>query len=136
MTMRETALTPRRAIMIGIIGGMAALALRSGAAGQTLAAGEARGPAVHLFRVIGPRDTITVGVTAEELGGWGAGEPVTVFAARLAAAEQVTVWAYAIGRAADGSLAMTPRGRTAILRNDALRIEPYAAAHPVQAPGA
>jgi hypothetical protein len=121
--------------MIGVIGGMAALALRSGAAGQTLAPG-AGGPAVHLFRVIGPRDTITVGVTAEELGGWGAGEPVTVFAARLATAGQVTVWAYAVGRAADGSLAMTPRGRTAILRNDALRIEPHAAAHPVQAPGA
>lgn len=127
--MRAIVLTPRRTAIAAILAGGIAVALRGAAAGQARPE-----PAVHLFRVVGPRDTVTVGVTAADLAGWGAGEPVTVLAERLVAAGQVTVWAYAVGRAADGSLAMVPRGRMAILRSDTLRIEPYAAAQPVIAP--
>lgn len=127
--MREIILTPRRAIIAALVGGTAVALLRRPALGQGTPT-----PAVHLFRVVGPRDTVTVGVTAAELAAWGSGEPVTVLAERLVAAGQVTVWAYAVGRAADGSLAMVPRGRTAILRSDTLRIEPYTAAQPVIAP--
>lgn len=126
--MRQIVLTPRRALVAGLLGGIAALALRRPAKGQP-----AEKP-VHLFRVVGPRDSITIGVTAEELATRGRGEPVSVLAERLAAAGQLTVWAYAVGRAEDGTLAMLPRGRVAVLRHDALRIEPYAAAHPVRPP--
>ncbi|MCU0984739.1 MAG: hypothetical protein MUC89_07320 [Acetobacteraceae bacterium] len=126
--MREIVLTPRRALVAGILGGLGALALRQPAAGQPAA------QPVLLFRVVGPRDTITIGLTAEELAAWGSGEPVSVLAARLAAAGQVTAWAYAVGRGEDGALAMVSRGRVALLRNDTLRIEPYAAAHPVRPP--
>lgn len=38
-TMGEPFLTPRRAMVIGILGGLAALLLRIGAAGKTLIAG-------------------------------------------------------------------------------------------------
>lgn len=130
--MREIVLTPRRALVAGILGGLGALALRRPAAGQP--AGQAASPPVLLFRVVGPRDTITIGLAAEELAAWGSGEPVSILAARLVAAGQVTAWAYAVGRAEDGSLAMMPRGRVAVLRNDTLRIEPYAATHPVRRP--
>ncbi len=126
--MRDIVLTPRRALVAGVIGGVAAIALRGRAQGQ------AAQPEVHLFRVVGPRDTVTIGVTQADLASWGRGEPVTVLAERLVAAGQVTVWAYAVGRAPDGSLRMEPRGRVAILRNEATRIEPYRAAHPVAAP--
>jgi hypothetical protein len=127
--MREVVLTPRRALVAGILGGIAAVALRRPAAGQTPAE-----PSVRLFRIVGPRDSVTIGIGAAELAGWGAGEPVTVVAERLLAEGRITAWAYAVGRAADGSLALQPRGRIAILRNDALRIEPHVAAHPVVAP--
>jgi hypothetical protein len=126
--MRDMILTPRRALVAGLLGGLGALALRRPAAGQAAA------PSVLLFRIVGPRDTITIGVTAEELASWGSGEGVSVLAGRLAAAGHLTVWAYAVGRAEDGTLAMLPRGRVAVLRHDALRIEPYAAAHPVRPP--
>jgi hypothetical protein len=126
--MREIVLTPRRALAAGLLGGLASLALRRPAAGQATA------QPVLLFRVIGPRDTITIGITPDDLAAWGSGEPVSVLAARLAAAGQVTAWAYAVGRGEDGALAMVSRGRVALLRNDTLRIEPYAAAHPVRAP--
>jgi len=131
--MREIVPTPRRAMVAAIVGGTAAALLGRPASGQGAPQGAPR-PAVRLFRVVGPRETVTIGVTEAELSAWGSGEPVTVLAERLVAAGQVTVWAYAVGRAADGSLAMVPRGRTAILGSDTLRIEPYASAQPVIAP--
>lgn len=89
---------------------------------------------VALFQVVGPRGNVLIGVTAQELESWGRGEAVTVIAERLIAAGTITVWQYAVGRARDGSLAMQPRARIALLRNDAVRIEPYAPAHPVVPP--
>lgn len=99
-----------------------------------LAAPAAAQTAVTLFQVVGPGGNVLIGVTAQELAGWGRGEPVSVVAERLVATGTITVWQYAVGRAADGTLQMQPRARIALLRNDAVRIEPYAAAHPVAAP--
>lgn len=90
--------------------------------------------AIVLFQVTGPRDTIVIGVTPRELEAWGRGEPVSVVAERLQTAGTITVWQYAVGRAPDGSLQMRPRARIALLRSDAMRIAPYASAHPVAAP--
>jgi uncharacterized membrane protein len=116
--MREIVLTPRRALIAGILGGLGALALRRPASGQSAA------PAVLLFRVVSPRDAVTIGVTAEELASWGSGEGVSVLAARLAAAGHLTVWAYAVGRAEDGTLAMLPRGRVVLVRDDPAEAPP------------
>jgi hypothetical protein len=89
---------------------------------------------VTLFQVVGPRGTVVIGVTPQELLAWGRGEPVSIVAERLHAAGTITVWQYAVGRAADGSLQMQPRARVALLRTETMRIEPYASAHPVAAP--
>lgn len=108
--------------------------LLAAASAVAIAAPAAAQTAVTLFQVVGPRGNVLIGVTAQELESWGRGEPVTVVAERLIAAGTITVWQYAVGRAPDGTLQMQPRTRIALLRNDAVRIEPYAAAHPVVAP--
>ena len=109
------------------------LALLAAAALASPAAAAANG-AVTLLQVVGPRGNVVIGVTAQELEAWGRGEAVTVVAERLQAAGTITVWQYAVGRAADGSLQMQPRARIALLRTEAMRIEPYSAAHPIVAP--
>lgn len=103
-------------------------------AAACLAAPAAAAGAVTLLQVVGPRGNVVIGVTAQELEAWGRGEAVTIVAERLQAAGTITVWQYAVGRAADGSLQMQPRARIALLRSEAIRIEPYAAAHPILAP--
>jgi hypothetical protein len=104
----------------------------AGAAGMSRAA--VADDAVILLQVVGPRGNVLIGVAAQELDAWGRGGAVTVVAERLIAAGTITVWQYAVGRAADGSLRPQPRERIALLRNDAIRIEPYRAAHPVMPP--
>ena len=109
------------------------VALLATAALAAPAAASASG-AMTLLQVVGPRGNVVIGVTAQELEAWGRGEAVTVVAERLQAAGTITVWQYAVGRAADGSLQMQPRARIALLRTEAMRIEPYSAAHPIVAP--
>lgn len=104
------------------------------AVGLALPATASAADPVTLFQVVGPRGNVIIGVTAQELESWGRGEPVTVVAERLIAMDTITVWQYAVGRAQDGPLRMQPRARIALLRNDAVRIEPYAPAHPVSLP--
>ena len=89
---------------------------------------------VSLFRIVTPRDAVTIGLTAAELAALGSGEAVTLIAQKLQKDGQITVWQYASGRAADGSLAFKPLARIAVLRADSLRVEPYTAALPVLAP--
>lgn len=90
--------------------------------------------AVILLQVVGPRGNVLIGPAAQELKAWGRGEAVAVVAERLIAAGTITVWHYAVGRAADGSLGLQARERIALLRNEAIRIEPYRAEHPVVPP--
>jgi hypothetical protein len=92
-------------------------------------------PEVRLFRVVTTRDAITIGLTGPEIAALGTGEVVTLLAEKLEKTGQITVWQYASGRVADGSLAMKPIARVAVLRADSLRIEPYVAALSVLAPG-
>ena len=92
-------------------------------------------PEVRLFRVVTTRDAITIGLTATELAALGEGEAVSLIAQTLQRSGQITVWQYVSGRAADGSLAWKAQARVAVLRADSLRIEPYAPAMPVLAPG-
>jgi len=113
---------PRRAAL-----GLVAAALAAPA--------KAAEPEVRLFRVVTTRDAITIGLTATELAALGQGEAVSLIAQTLQRSGQITVWQYVSGRATDGSLAWKPQARVAVLRADSLRIEPYAPAMPVLAPG-
>lgn len=99
------------------------------------ASAKAAEPDVRLFRVVTTRDTITIGLTASEMAALGQGEAVSLIAQTLQRSGQITVWQYVSGRAADGSLAWRPQARIAVLRADSLRVEPYAPAIPVLAPG-
>jgi len=91
---------------------------------------------LQLFKVVGPRDDVTIGVTAAELDAMGSGPGVERLARKLVADGQVTAWRYTVGRAPDGSTRYGAAGKVAILRNETLRIEPYAAALPVAPPPA
>ena len=100
----------------------------------------AEGGAVPLlFRVVGPRDDVMIGLTPAELEAAGpaaAASPVDYLARKLVADGQLSAWRYAVGRAPDGTTRLAAIGRVAILRNDALRLEPYRPALPVAAPAA
>ena len=116
---------------------MAAATLRRTLLGAALllAAAPATGQVpMELFRIVTTRDTVVVGAPAAQLGGAGSGMALEVLAARLQADGHVTLWAYASGRAPDGSLRLNPTGRVVIFRNDTLRIEPYAPGLPVAPP--
>lgn len=91
---------------------------------------------VHLFKLVGPRDEVTIGLTAAELDKLGAGPEVERIARKLVADGQLTAWRYVVGRAPDGSTRFAASGRVAFLRTDTLRVEPYAANLPVAAPPA
>lgn len=80
---------------------------------------------VKLFKVIGAKDEVTIGLTEGELRAMGTGEDVQILARRLVADGQFTVWQYAVTRDASGGLQQGPLRHIAILRNDAIRIEPY-----------
>jgi hypothetical protein len=69
-----------------------------------------------LFKIVTPKDEVVIGV---------AGTDVDTLAKRLVADGQITVWQYAVHKAASGDLEQTPLRRIAILRQDTLRIEPY-----------
>lgn len=91
-------------------------------------------PAPTLLRIVGPRDEVVIGLTAAELEALGSGPAVERVARALVAQGQLTAWQYVVGRAPDGTTRLATTRRIAILRNDALRVEPYAPALPVAPP--
>ncbi len=90
---------------------------------------KAQKPAVKLFKIVGPRDEIIVGVTVAV-----AEADAGALAKRLVADGQITVWKYVVGRDGAGNLTHVAQAKIAILRNDTLRIEPYVPALPVAPP--
>jgi hypothetical protein len=89
-----------------------------------------------LFRVIGPRDEVTIGMSQAEFNTIGQQPGAERLARKLVSDGQLTAWRYVVGRAPDGTTRMAATDRIAILRSDALRIEPYRAALPVANPPA
>jgi hypothetical protein len=113
----------------------AAIAFAGAALLARRASAQAAAP-VRMFKAVMARGETTFGMTEAALARLGAGPEVERIARRLVAEGQITVWEYAVGRAPDGSTRWAPMRQVAILRNDALRIEPYAPALPVLAPPA
>src|ERR1051325_5360173 len=85
-----------------------------------LAAGTAAAqePSVKLFKIITAKDEVVIGLTDPGAG-------VESLAQRLVSAGQMTVWQYAVQRAADGTTVQAPLRQVAVLKSDTLRIEPY-----------
>ena len=96
----------------------------------------AQAPAVRLFKIVGPRDEVTIGLTEAELAALGSGPEVERIARALVAQGQLTAWQYVVGRASDGSTRFATTRRIAVMRSESLRIEPYTAALPVVPPPA
>jgi hypothetical protein len=89
---------------------------------------------VRLFKLVSPKDEVVIGITADELRGFGPLPDLDNLARHLASAGEMTVWQYAVRKDASGALQQAPLRRIAIFRNDTLRIEPYATPLPVVAP--
>jgi len=80
---------------------------------------------VKLFKVITAKDEVEIGLTDEELRSFGASPDIDALAKKLVDAGQITVWQYAVQRAADGTTVHAPLRRVAIFKTDTLRIEPF-----------
>jgi hypothetical protein len=105
----------------------ALLATRAGAQGT---------PPVRLFQLRLQRGEVLLGFTPQQLAALGTGPEVERIARRIAEAGQLTAWRYVVTRAADGTTHLATREKVAVLRQDALMVEPYRAALTVAAPPA
>lgn len=101
-----------------------------------LAPAMAQGAATQLFRIVGARDEVVIGMTPAEFDGLGSAPGVERLARKLVSDGQLTAWQYVVTRSPDGTTRYATSRRIAILRNDTIRIEPYTAALPVSPPPA
>jgi hypothetical protein len=90
-----------------------------------LAQGNQKDPKMtSLFKIVSVKDEIVIGLSADELAGLG-GDAGAV-AKALAAKGTLTVWQYAVRKAANGDLEQAPRAKIGLIAHDSLRVEPYA----------
>ena len=78
-----------------------------------------------LFKIISVKDEVVIGLSADELAGLG-GSDAGAVAKALAAKGTLTVWQYAVRKAANGDLEQAPRAKIGLIAHDSLRVEPYA----------
>jgi hypothetical protein len=79
---------------------------------------------VALFKVITSKDVIVIGLSDDELAkmdGNAGG-----IAKALVANGSLSVWQYAVRKAASGDLEQAPVHKVGLIANESLRIEPYA----------
>ena len=79
---------------------------------------------VSLFKVITARDEIVIGLSADELAQMD-GNAGGVAKALLAKGS-LSVWQYAVRKAATGDLEQAPLHKIGLISTESLRIEPYA----------
>jgi hypothetical protein len=78
-----------------------------------------------LFKVVSVKDEVVIGLSADELTSLG-GSDAGAVAKALAAKGTLTVWQYAVRKAANGDLEQAPRAKIGLIAHDSLRVEPYA----------
>jgi hypothetical protein len=88
----------------------------------------------HLFKVLSAKDEIIIGLSQAEAEALGRGEVLDNLARRLADHGQITVWQFSPRHSTSGKLELAALRRVAIMKTDAIRIEPYKAALPVVGP--
>jgi hypothetical protein len=84
-----------------------------------------RDQAASLFKIVTVKDEVVIGLSAEELASLG-GSDAGAVAKALAAKGTLTVWQYAVRKAANGELEQAPRMKIGLFAHDSLRVEPYA----------
>ena len=92
----------------------------------THAWGQAQVP-VSLFKIITVKDEVVIGLNTQELQALGGPEkaPAGIIASALASRKELTVWQYAVRKAANGDSEMAPLHQIGILPHDSLRVVPY-----------
>jgi hypothetical protein len=80
---------------------------------------------ISLFKVVSVKDEIVIGFSTAELAALG-GNDAGAVAKALAAKGTLTVWQYAVRKAANGELEQAPRAKIGLIAHDSLRVEPYA----------
>ena len=78
-----------------------------------------------LFKIVSVKDEVVIGLSADELAGLG-GSDAGAVAKAFAAKGTLTVWQYAVRKAANGDLEQAPRAKIGLIAHDSLRVEPYA----------
>ena len=78
-----------------------------------------------LFKVVSVKDEIVIGLSAAELTALG-GNDAGAVAKALTSKGTLTVWQYAVRKAANGDLEQAPRAKIGLIAHDSLRVEPYA----------
>ena len=79
---------------------------------------------VSLFKVITAKDDIVIGLTNDELAQMDGNAGGVAKA--LVAKGSLSVWQYAVRKAATGDLEQAPLHRIGLISTESLRIEPYA----------
>ena len=118
-----------------VVGGATVLAKRAMADEKAIVVAQAASD-YHLFKVISAKDDIIIGLSPAEAEALGRGPVLDNLAQRLADHGQITVWQFAPRHGADGKLELAGLRRVAIMKSDAVRIEPYKAALRVVPPSA
>jgi hypothetical protein len=77
-----------------------------------------------LFKIVSVKDEVVIGLSVDELSALG-GTDAGAVAKALAAKGTLTVWQYAVRKAANGDLEQAPRARIGLIAHDSLRVEPY-----------
>lgn len=117
---------PRRSVLFGAL------------AAATLFSASARAltplPPVTLFKVVGPRDEIFIGLLTVELEALGGSSPAEAISKKVATDGQMTVWQYSVRRGDGGALVMAPVAKVGVFAAGVLRIEPYATSYQVLTP--
>jgi hypothetical protein len=79
---------------------------------------------VSLFKVITTKDEIVIGLTDDELAQL-EGKNAGGVAKSLAAKGSMSVWQYAVRKAASGDLEQAPLRQIGLMSSESLRVEPY-----------
>jgi len=80
--------------------------------------------ATSLFKVITVKDEIVIGLSGAELAELG-GQDAGAVARALVAKQTLTVWQYAVHKAANGDLEQAPLRKVGLIAHDSLRVEPF-----------
>jgi hypothetical protein len=116
-----------------LVGGATVLAKRALAEEKPLVVAQATVD-YQLFKVVSAKDEIIIGLSQAEAEALGRGEVLDNLARRLADHGQITVWQFSPRHSTSGKLELAALRRVAIMKTDAIRIEPYKAALPVVGP--
>ena len=92
--------------------------------GSMMAKPAAAADKVSLFKVITAKDEIVIGLSADELAQMDGNAGGVAKA--LVAKGSLSVWQYAVRKAATGDLEQAPLHKVGLISTESLRIEPYA----------